>query len=113
MAKIPLHLVDTMSKHHLERYGKKMAKVIIGEDAFSDDEYIIYNHNDYAFQAKIKFAKPDDPCLSRADSLYLDLGYAVYDIIWQGNHIPKDSIKQKIMAYVEEALEHDMQKANI
>lgn len=107
--KIDLNEWNKNSKH-IERNGKKLATVIIGEDAYSDDEYIIYN-GDYSFQSKVVFSNqdrklPDDQCA-------LESGYTLFDFIWEGDRIPKNNVKQKIMRYVERALENDIKKAGI
>lgn len=108
--KIDLNQWNKNSKH-IERSGKKMATVIIGEDAYSDDEYIVYN-GDYSFQSKVAFTNNKDIKLPD-DQYHLESGYTLYDFIWEGDRIPKNNVKQKIMRYIDRALENDMQKVGI
>ena len=95
---------------HIERSGKKMATVIIGEDAYSDDEYVIYN-GDYSFQSKVVFSNDDRKLPD--DAYETSVGYILYDFIWQDGNRPKQNILKKVLKYVEDALENDINKSSI
>ncbi|MEM7616986.1 MAG: hypothetical protein AAF195_01235, partial [Pseudomonadota bacterium] len=81
-------------------------------DAFSDNEYIIYNDLEYPFQAKILMQGLDDDPDSYNDAYYMSEGYILYDFVWLKNKPSKPS-KNKILQYVEKAIINDIDKVTI